>query len=246
MVAAAAVVCGPTAGAQEDAIEIPLDSVVRADEGSETELGSAPVPAELQGATCEAEAQADNQESVHPGNDLVVTTGGVEAVIPGVEDEPGQVSVSAGTVVLGETITVSLRMGPDEVFSGGLVVSVDCTAPPETGTTDTTTATGDGADSTDDTPTDDTATAGDDGEGDGAGAGSGDADADGGVSGSGAEAPASGAEVAGESELAFTGPRAAGAATVVGTVLLMAGAAFVAVGRRFGVAVNRPEPTEAP
>lgn len=233
-VVAGVVLAGPAAGAQEDAIEIPLDSVVRADEGSETELASAPVPAELQGSTCRADAEADNQESVHPNNDLIIATGDARTVIPGVEDEAGQVSVSSGAVVLGETVTVLLRMGPDEVFSGGLVVSVDCTAAPPT--TDTTVA----DDTSDQTTTDVT---GDDGA-DTEGAGGGDASAgdDGAVAGAGADAPnpAPDAEVAGESELAFTGPRAVGVATVAGTILLLAGAAFVAVAQRFRTVAGGP------
>ncbi|MDY7103356.1 MAG: hypothetical protein S0880_19405 [Actinomycetota bacterium] len=173
-----------------------------ADEGSETELATVDVPAEVQGASCEGEAQADNQSSVHPNNDLIIRTGDVEAIIEDVEDEPGKNSVTAGSVVLGETISVSLRMGVDEVFSGGIVVSIDCTTPP---------ATEDGAATADDAAADDVAAETEPAEDAAA------ADVD--------------TEVAGESVLAMTGPAHVRQATILATVLVALGAALLAVGR---------------
>jgi LPXTG-motif cell wall-anchored protein len=127
------------ATAQADVIVIPVDTVVRGvPVGSLTELASAPVAPELVGATCTGDAIGRNNEtSVHPGNDLIVTTGSSSAVLHDVEREPGVVTETVGELTLGEVITVTLRMGPDQTFSGGLVLSFDCQPPPPETTTTT-------------------------------------------------------------------------------------------------------------
>jgi hypothetical protein len=107
-------------------ISVPIDTFVHAGEGEVVQLVSVPVDSELVGATCSWEFHATNQESVHPGNDLILSTGGNDTVVPGVEDAPGQVLDVSGSFQLGETLTVSLRMGPDQVFSAGLSVEVLC------------------------------------------------------------------------------------------------------------------------
>jgi LPXTG-motif cell wall-anchored protein len=129
---------GGQAAAQTDVIVIPVDTVVRhVPVGSLTELASAPVAPELVGATCVGDAVGRNNDtSVHPGNDLIVTTGTSSAELLDVERAPGVVTETIGELTLGETITVTLRMGPDKTFSGGLVISLDCqTPPPDTTTT---------------------------------------------------------------------------------------------------------------
>jgi hypothetical protein len=116
-------------------ITIPVETVVRAPEGSITDFEPViQVPEEYQGQECSVVAHAQNQGSVHPGNDLLVTSGSSQVVIPDVEAEPGGSVQGEGTLVLGSTIVVSLRMGPDEVFSAGFDVVVDC-QPDETTTT---------------------------------------------------------------------------------------------------------------
>ena len=97
------------ATAQADVIVIPVDTVVRGvPVGSLTELASAPVAPELVGATCTGDAVGRNNEtSVHPGNDLIVTTGSSSAVLHDVEREPGVVTETVGALTLGEVITVS-------------------------------------------------------------------------------------------------------------------------------------------
>ena len=134
VIAALIAVFAPAAAAQDDVIDIPIDTVVREPEGSITTLVSIDVPAEGVGLTCTGEALTSNQGSVHPNNDLLVETGGQTFVFEDVEDVPGRTIPASGTFVLGETFSVSLRMGPDEVFSGGIRIQVDCT-PPETTTT---------------------------------------------------------------------------------------------------------------
>ena len=67
--------------AQAAAIEISLDTVVTADQGSVTVLASADTPAEIIGLACVGVARAENQPSVHPDNDLIVTSGG-DSIMP--------------------------------------------------------------------------------------------------------------------------------------------------------------------
>jgi hypothetical protein len=118
-------------------VTIPVDTVVRAPEGSITDFEPVvQVPEENQGQECSVVAHAQNQGSVHPDNDLLVTSGSSQVVIPDVEAEPGGSVEGEGTLVLGTTIVVSLRMGPDEVFSAGFDVIIDC-LPDETTTTTT-------------------------------------------------------------------------------------------------------------
>lgn len=120
-----------TAALAAPTIVIPIDTVVRAPAGSVTRLAEADVPPNLVGFNCTGFATAENQDSVHPNNDLILTSGGTTAVLPDVEGTPYEISVATGTLLLGETITVDLLMGPDGVFSGGMEIVIDtnCTAP---------------------------------------------------------------------------------------------------------------------
>jgi hypothetical protein len=125
-------VAGPALVAQAaDGFEvvIPIDTVVRAPEGSITQL-TAPVdvPAENQGETCKVTSVATNQGSVHPNNDIIVESGSTSVVVPDVEAVPGGTVAGDGILTLGSSIDVSLRMGADEVFSAGFDVIIDCVA----------------------------------------------------------------------------------------------------------------------
>ncbi len=126
--------------AAEDMWEVPVDTIVRSKPGVVTELVVIDVPEQRQGASCDLDVIGQNQGSVHLGNDLLVESGDSEVVVAGVEDTAFQTTPKSAEIVLGSTITVSLVMGPDEVFSGGLTLSFDCPPPPTT-TTSTTTST---------------------------------------------------------------------------------------------------------
>ena len=131
------------AGAEPDfEIEIPIDTVVRSDAGDVVLLTDPPVevPNELVGRVCVVVAQSENQSSVHPDNHLLIETGDSMVLIEDVESEPGATVNASGSVVLGEHISISLIMGPDEVFSAGIFVRVDC-APGATTTTEPTSTT---------------------------------------------------------------------------------------------------------
>jgi hypothetical protein len=127
LLAVAGLVLMPSvASADHGHLSLPIDTVISADEGEIVTLVSEPVDPALQGATCSWDFHVQNQESVNPGNDLVLFTSGFEWVVSGVEDAAGQVLHVEGSFELGETVTVSLRMGPHGVFSAGLTIEVVC------------------------------------------------------------------------------------------------------------------------
>lgn len=128
------------AAAAQDSLIVPLDTVVRAPAGSSTVLAEIAVDSDLVGLECTIEASAINQSSVHPGNDIVVSTGTSSVTLRDVEGEPSKSTTADGTVILGPAITLTLIMGPDGVFSAGASVQFTC-APPTTTTTSTTSTT---------------------------------------------------------------------------------------------------------
>jgi hypothetical protein len=131
-----------TAVAQEPIITIPIDTVAR----ESGVLATAPVPAELQGSRCNVQADAENQSSVHPGNDLIVASGSDSETLFDVEREAGVLTTASGELTLGSEVTVSLSLGPDGIFSGGITVTigscetVTTTTPPPSESTTTTTS----------------------------------------------------------------------------------------------------------
>jgi hypothetical protein len=130
-----------TAVAQVPIITIPMDTVAH----ESGVLATAPVPAELQGSRCNVQADAENQSSVHPGNDLIVASGSDSVTLFDVEREAGALTTAAGDLTLESEVTVSLSLGPDGIFSGGITVTIgSCvtvtttTQPPSETTTTTT------------------------------------------------------------------------------------------------------------
>ncbi len=129
--------------AQSGTITIELDGVLTGfNEGDVEPLVSEPVDPALVGATCDGVLTTDNNGSVHPGNTLIITTGGETVEIPNVEDEPGQTLEFPGEgVVVGETIDISIRFGRNGITSGGLTLILDCVQPQQTTTTSAETTT---------------------------------------------------------------------------------------------------------
>ena len=124
-------------------IVIPVDTYIAAEPGSLTEIASVQTPPDLVGSTCRGVAVAENGESVHEFNDIIITSGSSSATLVNVEGESFKITPATGDISLGETVTLTLRMGPDGVFSGGLAVfiDVDCNPPTTTTTTTSTTTT---------------------------------------------------------------------------------------------------------
>jgi hypothetical protein len=127
--------------AEEFDIMIPLDTRVTAPEGSVTVLATESIAPEFAAQICSVSATAENETSVHPDNDLIVESGNSTVLVEDVESGTGSVVHAGGDIELGSEIVVSLLMGPDGVFSAGLVVHVDCTAGLTTTTTQATTTT---------------------------------------------------------------------------------------------------------
>jgi hypothetical protein len=127
--------------ARASAIEISIDTVVAAGEGSITVLATTDTPPDLIGMSCVGVAEATNQPSVHPANDLIVASGDDSIVLYDVEREPNAVTTAEDLLALGPTVTVSLRMGPDELFSGELVFTIGECTPWTTTTTEQSTTT---------------------------------------------------------------------------------------------------------
>ena len=108
-------------------ISIPVTEVVRnVGVGSTTELASEDVDEEYVGMDCMVKAIALNQGSVHPGNNLVVASGGDSVTLEDVEREAGVNTIANDDLTLGNVVTVSLVMGEDDVFSAGIKVKLYC------------------------------------------------------------------------------------------------------------------------
>jgi hypothetical protein len=116
------------AGAQTTEFSIEITGVARGAEGEVLELVNRPVDANLVGATCSVNGRTENNESTHPNNDLIIATGDTVAEVPNVEAEEFQTIAGTGTLVLGESIVVSIRFGPNGVTSGGTFLDFSCTA----------------------------------------------------------------------------------------------------------------------
>jgi hypothetical protein len=118
---------------QVPTIDIPIGTSVFGDPGSSHVLEPTPQavdPAD-QGQSCEVDVIAENNESVHFGNDLVITSNSSSVTAVDVENGADLVTEAAGTLVLGNQVTVTLVLGTveeggDGIFSAGVTVSIDC------------------------------------------------------------------------------------------------------------------------
>lgn len=150
-----AVLGGASLAAAQDGVTVPAGTVIRGSEGDVIELGRIPVDTARAGPRCSWTATATNQSSVHPGNHILVETNGVTLVLADVEGAPNKVTSNTGTVFLADEVVVSLQLGPDGLFSGGMVVSItydETCEPVET----TTTTESEVEDTTPSTPTSET------------------------------------------------------------------------------------------
>lgn len=114
--------------------------IIRGEEGDRVNLGTFDTPADLVGQVCSVTASGNNNESVHPGNDIEVTSEST-VVLEGVEDSANKTTVAAGSLSLSEDISFTLILGPDGVYSAELDVTLDCESATTTSTTTTTEAT---------------------------------------------------------------------------------------------------------
>ncbi len=120
-----------------DTIEIFVDGIVSGDPGEVIHLETVTVPEGMAGRTCTGVAESQNNESQHVDNDFILSSGATTAEIPNWEAVPLATTPMSGTLVLGPTVTVDLRLGPSGVSSGGVLIILTCAppVPPETTTT---------------------------------------------------------------------------------------------------------------
>jgi hypothetical protein len=126
--------------AQTDHIEILLDHVLRGDPGDVYVVHTEPVDPALVGGTCSATAQTENNASEHANNDLLIVSGADAMTIPNFEAVAGQVTATTGPLTLGESITVSIRLGGDGISSEDLRIVLSCARQEPEPTTTTTAA----------------------------------------------------------------------------------------------------------
>jgi uncharacterized repeat protein (TIGR01451 family) len=117
-------ISAPVASASID-ISIPIDTIVKAQPGSETLLATVD-SSEFAGLECTVSAVSTNQDSTHPNNDLIVASDGTSVVLEDVEAVPGATINADGALLMGDTVTVTLLMGEDRRFSAGITVNIDC------------------------------------------------------------------------------------------------------------------------
>jgi hypothetical protein len=121
----------PAVGFQETSVGF---SIVRASEGALVELAAVDVDAALIGQACTLTASFYNQRSVNPGNDVIVATGGTQMTLTDIEALADTTTTGSASVIAGDVVTFTLVMGPKQVYSGQLHMSLEC-QPPTTSTT---------------------------------------------------------------------------------------------------------------
>jgi hypothetical protein len=123
---------------QEEEILIRFDGNVFGSEGEIVRVVEVAVDAHLVGATCFGTVTVENNSSEHPGNDFIITSGGTSVEIPDFERIAGKVTTTTQKLLLGGSITASIRLGPHGVASlagDTVVVASICQPPPTTTTT---------------------------------------------------------------------------------------------------------------
>ena len=118
---------GGVAGAQD--IVIDTGGFAAGDPGTRILIANETVDPALVGGSCSGTVTAENNASEHPNTDLVLGTGGEEFVISDVEAGANDVSTTTGDFVIGESLTVELEFGENGLTSGGLTLTITCTAP---------------------------------------------------------------------------------------------------------------------
>ena len=113
-------------------VDLPITTVLRGPPGSVHLVGTIDARA---GDECVAElSEFRNQDSMHPGNDILVGPTTFADVESGTFQAAGLSFTATGP------IPVAVRLGADGVFSAGFLLEVTCN-PPESITTTTTTTT---------------------------------------------------------------------------------------------------------
>ena len=116
------------------AVDLPR-SVRRGDPGSTHHLRTYSVPDSLIGQSCTVEALGNNNHSVHRDNNIVVSSVNSVTLVD-VEEFPNKDTMASGLLTMSDSVTFTLVMGPDGVYSANFRVVFECQ--PEQTTTTTT------------------------------------------------------------------------------------------------------------
>jgi hypothetical protein len=129
----------PASAVHQQVLDIPVDEILTGNPGDLVSVATVVVPTELVGQTCTIAGETENQESVHPDNDLIIVIGEHSFVIPNFEDTDFIVHEAGEVDEVAPTIGVLVRLGPDGVSSGGFRLSIECEVdrPPTTEPTTT-------------------------------------------------------------------------------------------------------------
>ncbi len=101
------------------------EQVIFKPQGSETSLASVNVAAQYVGFTCSTLLTSVSL-SVHPGNNIRVTSGSDSVMFNNIERTPGTLTLPGDSIVLGNTVSAALIMGPDEAYSAAFTVKLSC------------------------------------------------------------------------------------------------------------------------
>ncbi|MEX1091766.1 MAG: DUF11 domain-containing protein [Acidimicrobiia bacterium] len=122
-------IAAPTAWASSHIdLSIPIDTHVRGQPGAQGVLATVET-GDLEGQECSVSATSENQRSTHPNNNLIVGSGSSSVVLEDVESVPMGTVHAEGLLTLGPTVTITLVLGEDGVFSAGLTVHLECEPP---------------------------------------------------------------------------------------------------------------------
>ena len=119
---------GPAAA--DDLPTVIISETIRDTPGSVHLLSTTDVDPAAVASACDVTVTGENNASVHPNSDILIASAN-QVTVPDVERSSGAQSIPAdGTLTLGSTVTISVRLGSDGVFSGGLLqVDFTCTPP---------------------------------------------------------------------------------------------------------------------
>lgn len=114
--------------------------IIRGEPGESFPLGTFDVPADFQGQVCSVVAIGNNNRSVHPDSNITVASASTVMLLD-VEGSPNKTTTANDEIQLGETVSFTLTLGPDGVYSAEFSVQFDCQPPPTTTTEPPTTTT---------------------------------------------------------------------------------------------------------
>ena len=124
--------------AQSNTIVIEISGLNSGDKGDILRVASVDVDPGMVGWLCTGTAQTENNASEHRNVDFILTSGSSSTEILDWEAVAGEITNMSGTLVLGESITVDLRLGDSGLSSGGVRIVLTCSPPPPPETTTTT------------------------------------------------------------------------------------------------------------